>query len=74
MKYVISELGEVETGGMFHQDMARDFKGKVVAAGHYDLKDGTLRVFGRSIGFDLDAQSMDAVILMRHLKHENTIS
>ncbi len=64
MKYVISDLGEVNTGGPYHVDIARDFKGKVVRAGHCRRRlDGSFEIWGGSIGFDINARLEDALIL-----------
>lgn len=66
MKYVISDKGEVNIGEnhQYHMNLAKDFKGKVVAAGYCEkTPDNTYRVFGQSIGFDMMAQPEDATIL-----------
>lgn len=64
MKYVISDKGEVSIGVGFHDDLAKDFIGKVVRAGHCEkLADGTIRVWGMSYGFRINAKPEDARIL-----------
>lgn len=67
MKYIITDKNEVRIGGMYHQDMANDCEGKVISAGHCErLEDGTFKVFGRSIGFNIQAKPEDALILARN--------
>jgi len=64
MKYVISDKGEVKIGGGFHADLAANFKGEVVAAGHCLIgTDGKYEVFGESIGFRIKSKPEDAEIL-----------
>lgn len=64
MKYVITDQGEVNVGGGYHYDLARDLKGHVVAAGHCRVMNDTeIEVFGESIGFGIKAKPEDAKIL-----------
>lgn len=61
MKYVITDTGEAKVGGGFHMDLARGLSGNVIAAGHCELNaDGTYRVFGRSIGYNINSKPEDA--------------
>lgn len=74
MKYVITDKNEAKVGGPYHHDLAKDLKGKVVAAGHCIRQaDGTWKVWGSSIGFNIDAQISDAAILdvLVPIDHEN---
>ena len=67
MKYIITDQGEVRTGGMYHADMGRDCEGEVVRAGHYNQKqDGSFVVFGRSEGYNIESQQEDAIILLNN--------
>ncbi len=64
MKYIITDKGEVRTGGFFHADMAQNCEGNVVRAGHCEKQeDGSYKVWGRSIGYNIDAQEEDAKLL-----------
>jgi len=64
MKYIITDKGEVKTGGMFHVDMGVQCKGRVIAAGHCDrLPDGTFKVWGESIGYNIESKPEDALTL-----------
>lgn len=69
MKYVISDKGEVNIGreGQYHADLARNFEGAVIAAGHCNQNDdGTWRVFGSSVGFRIESEPKDAEILNKY--------
>ena len=69
MKYVISDQEEVNIGEnhQYHANLALDFTGKVVAAGYCEKNsNGTYRVFGQSIGFDIESQPEDAIKLQEH--------
>jgi hypothetical protein len=72
MKYVISIRGSVGVGpsqelhksiasrhGILHRD--------VVAAGHYEVHLGKVKVYGSSIGFNVDAKEEDAPLIQKHL-------
>lgn len=59
MKYIITDKGEVRTGGMFHADMVE--KGEhVVSAGHFSIEGDEVKVWGKSIGFNINAKPKDA--------------
>lgn len=66
MKYVISDQNEINIGteSKFHQELAENFKGKVIAAG-YCNKDANnqWKVSGESIGFMIKAKPEDEKIL-----------
>jgi len=64
MKYIITDKGEVHTGGEFHVDMGVKCKGRVIAAGHCDrLPDGTFKVWGESFGYGIHSKPEDALRL-----------
>lgn len=67
MKYIITDKGEVKTGGMYHQDMGDHCEGRVISAGHYDIINGLVKVHGSSIGYGINAKPEDAIILQKHL-------
>lgn len=55
---------EARVGGMYHQDMHTSEMGEIIGAGHCEkLEDGTYRVWGRSIGYCIDAKIEDAKML-----------
>jgi len=65
MKYIITDKNEVKIGGMFHQDMGDECDGKVIRAGHCSKnEDGTYKVWGESIGYNIKAQEEDAKLLL----------
>lgn len=67
MKYVITDLGEVNIGNGYHADLAMSLNGKVVRAGHCNkTTEGKYEVFGESIGYHINALPEDAVILETH--------
>lgn len=69
MKYVISDLGEVNMGYDYHFELAGNFKGQVVGAGHCEIdEDGKITVFGSSTGFHISAKESDRDILDTYLK------
>ena len=71
MKYVISDRNEINIGPGYHSELARDFEGKVVRAGHCEkLADGKYKVWGESIGYGIGAMSEDAKILSGECKVE----
>jgi len=64
MKYIITDKGEVRTGGAYHVDMAIKCKGKVIGAGHCNKKeDGSYEVYGSSIGYSIESKPEDAFLL-----------
>lgn len=65
MKYVISDEDEVNIGHGYHFELAENFTGKVIAAGHCKLNDDgkTYTVYGRSIGYGISAKEEDAEML-----------
>ena len=67
MKYIITDKGEVRTGGAYHMDMADDCEGRVIAAGHYTVTDGRVYVWGESIGYRIQAKADDRIALRKHL-------
>lgn len=68
MKYIITDKNEARIGGMYHQDMANECEGKVIRAGHCAKnEDGTYRVWGESIGFNISAKPEDGDILLKLL-------
>lgn len=67
MKYIITDKGEVKTGGMYHQDMGAECEGRVVSAGHYSVEHGIVKVFGESYGYGIESKPEDAEVLQRHL-------
>lgn len=60
MKYIITDKGEVAVGKGFHADLAHSLQGKVVSAGHYEVENGKVRVYGASIGYEINAKPEDA--------------
>lgn len=73
MKYIITDKDEARVGGGYHIDLARDCEGKVVRAGHCEENaDGTFRVFGGSMGYNILSKPEDAELLLDLLKeHES---
>ena len=72
MKYIITDKGEVVTGGGFHHDLARHTEGSVVAAGHYRISEDGWRVevYGNSIGYGIVAKPEDAKLIEEALLKE----
>lgn len=68
MKYVISDLNEVNFGNGFHAELASDFKGKVISAGHCDKTEDGYKVYGSSMGYGIGAKPKDAEILNKFSK------
>lgn len=73
MKYVIggSYPHRVIIGAgndVFHQDLAKALGGRVDGAGHLEIKDGFVRVYGKSIGYDMHAKPEDLDIISRYLR------
>lgn len=66
VKYVISDKDEVVLGYDFHQNLARDFKGRVISAGHCKSVDGKFEVYGESIGYGIQSKPEDAEYLNKH--------
>lgn len=64
MKYIITDKDEARIGGRYHHNMLEDCKGKVIRAGHCEKnEDGTYKVWGSSIGFNINSKSEDAELL-----------
>lgn len=69
MKYIIakkkSEDGLIaKVGGAYHADMHTIEMGEVVSAGHCERQeDGTYRVWGSSIGYNIQSKPEDAELL-----------
>lgn len=69
MKYIITDKDEIRIGFMYHQDLADGCTGTVVRAGHCEQNaDGSYRVWDGSIGFGIQSQPEDAVILENYSK------
>lgn len=72
MKYVISDsefepvvvIGNREVS---HLALRSAFPGRVGGAGHFDIEDGKVVVYGKSIGLDMEAKDSDAEILAAYL-------
>lgn len=67
MKYIITDKGEVRTGGGFHVHLAEDCKGKVVAAGHCRIDGTAVEVWGESIGYNIKSKPEDAAVIAASL-------
>lgn len=64
MKYVITDNDEARVGRGYHSELVRGLSGKVIRAGHCELKaDGKYKVWGESLGFGIMAKSDDAHML-----------
>ncbi len=69
MKYIITDKDEARVGGGFHADLASGCEGEVIRAGHCEkLEDGSYKVWGRSIGFRINAKFEDAELLTKLVK------
>ena len=73
MKYIITNLGDVVIGtlGMYHADLAKSANGDVIAAGHVDVRDGRVVVYGSSTGYNMQARPEDAIKIARVLGIRN---
>lgn len=64
MKYIITDENEIRIGNGYHFELAQGCKGKVIKAGHcLQNKDGTYKVWGGSIGFNINSKQEDAELL-----------
>lgn len=76
MKYIITDIGEVIVGeDTFHEFLHKGAEGtKVVSAGHCDFMDhdGSVKVYGRSVDYRIEAKFEDAEILSK-AKESGTI-
>lgn len=73
MKYIITDKGEVEIGeNTFHQILAQNVEGRVVAAGHVRFKDGKAEVYGESFGYGISAKKEDALLIGKWMIESRT--
>lgn len=72
MKYVINTENKVAIGKgsfQFHSDLMDEIGGELLSAAHCKLnEDGTVDVFGESIGFGTKARKEDKEILEQYFK------
>jgi len=57
MKYIITDKNEIRIGNIYHYDLANSCSGKVVRAGHINIKDAD--IFGKSNTFNIKANKSD---------------
>ncbi len=69
MKYIITDQNELVVGvNTYHQIMAKEVKGDVIAAGHFRLlspEPVKVEVYGESIGYGIKAREGDALKIER---------
>lgn len=69
MKYIITNKHQVRVGPdtAHHKDLAKDTDGWVNRAGRYTVEGGKVRVYGKSYGFNIEADPKDAKAIQRAL-------
>lgn len=66
MKYIITDKNEIGIGeNTYHQSIYQNFnfEGKVVRAGHCEKVGSRYKVWGSSIGYNINSKQEDADIL-----------
>ena len=60
--------------GVLHAELAKSFVGRPKGAGHMRIVNGKVEVFGKSIGYDIEAKEEDAEIIGSYLGLHEHIS